>query len=245
MNDNYSDMNLWDHVEELRWRLIKSILAIGIGSIITYLYSDWLMYVLILPTKSILVNLHLQVLKVTSMFMIKLSIALFGGVVLGFPIIVYQIWRFISPAFENRHGFVVFFSLLFSSIFSFFGMSFAYFIIIPFSLSFFTSINSEIVDVAYNFTLEGYILYILWIIFGCGILFQLPIISTLFTRIGILTPAFLREYRKFSIIIFFIIAAILTPPDPLSQVLIVLPLLLLYEFSILISILFTPSNVKV
>ena len=122
------------------------------------------------------------------------------------------------------------------------GVGFAYFIIFPFSLAFFTSLTSDAVDVAYNFTLEGYLAYILWMVFGCGLLFQLPVISIFFTKIGILTPAFLREYRKFAIVVFLLLGAILTPPDPLSQILIVMPLLLLYEFSILISKLFKPKN---
>jgi sec-independent protein translocase protein TatC len=121
-------------------------------------------------------------------------------------------------------------------------MCYAYFVIIPFSLAFFTSLTSESVDVAYNITLEGYLIYILWLIFGCGLLFQLPVVSVFFTKIGILTPAFLQEYRKFSIVIFFIFGAMLTPPDPISQILIVVPLILLYEFSILISQLFKPKD---
>ena len=96
--------------------------------------------------------------------------------------------------------------------------------------------------VDYNFTLEGYLIYILWLIFGCGLLFQLPVISIFFTRIGILTPAFLKQYRKYAIVLAFILAAILTPPDPISQILIVIPLLLLYEFSILISKILKPKD---
>ena len=121
-------------------------------------------------------------------------------------------------------------------------MSFAYFVIIPFSLSFFTSLTAETIDIAYNFTLEGYLVYILWLIFGCGLLFQLPVVSIFFTKIGFLTPAFLREYRKLAIVVFLILGAILTPPDPVSQILIVVPLIILYEFSILISKLFKPKD---
>ena len=176
------------------------------------------------------------------MFAVKLSVALFGGMVLGLPVIFYQIWRFISPAFENKYGVAVVLTILFTSIFFLLGMSFAYFVIIPFSLSFFTSLTAETIDVAYNFTLEGYLMYILWLIFGCGLLFQLPVVSIFFTKIGILTPAFLREYRKFAIVVFLIVGAILTPPDPVSQILIVVPLIILYEFSILISKLFKPKD---
>jgi len=242
MNNQSLEMPFWDHLEELRWRLIKSIIAILIGAGFSYAYSDIIMYWLINPTESLSIDLNLQVLKITSMFTVKLSVALFGGMILGLPVILYQFWRFISPAFEDKYGVAVIFTVLFSSAFFLLGMSFAYFVIIPFSLAFFTSLTAETIDVAYNFTLEGYLMYILWLIFGCGLLFQLPVISIFFTKIGILTPAFLREYRKFAVVVFLILGAVLTPPDPVSQILIVVPLIILYEFSILISKLFKPKD---
>ena len=242
MTSQSPEMPFWDHLEELRWRLIKSISAILMGAVITYNYADIIMYWLINPTESLSIDLNLQVLKITSMFTVKLSVALFGGMILGLPVILYQFWRFISPAFEDKYGVAVIFTVLFSSAFFLLGMSFAYFVIIPFSLSFFTSLTAETIDVAYNFTLEGYLMYILWLIFGCGLLFQLPVISIFFTKIGILTPVFLREYRKFAVVIFLILGAVLTPPDPVSQILIVVPLIILYEFSILISKLFKPKD---
>ena len=242
MNNQSPEMPFWDHLEELRWRLIKSIIAILIGAGFSYAYSDIIMYWLINPTESLSIDLNLQVLKITSMFTVKLTVALFGGMILGLPVILYQFWRFISPAFEDKYGVAVIFTVLFSSAFFLLGMSFAYFVIIPFSLVFFTSLTTETIDVAYNFTLEGYLMYILWLIFGCGLLFQLPVISIFFTKIGILTPAFLREYRKFAIVVFLILGAVLTPPDPVSQILIVVPLIILYEFSILISKLFQPKD---
>ena len=242
MTQSSSEMPFWDHLEELRWRLIKSIFTIIIGAVITYKFSDSIIFWLIFPTESLSINLNLQVLKITSMFTVKISVALFGGIILGLPLILYQFWRFVSPAFEDKHGLAVIFTILFSTGFFVLGMCFAYFIIIPFSLSFFTSLTSESVDVAYNFTLEGYLTYILWLIFGCGLLFQLPVLSTFLTKIGLLTPAFLREYRKFAIVVFLIVGAVLTPPDPISQILIVVPLSLLYEFSILISTLFKPKD---
>ena len=242
MNNQSPEMPFWDHLEELRWRLIKSIIAILIGAGFSYAYSDIIMYWLINPTESLSIDLNLQVLKITSMFTVKLSVALFGGIILGLPVILYQFWRFISPAFEDKYGVAVIFTVLFSSAFFLLVMSFDYFVIIPFSLSFFTSLTAETIDVAYNFTLEGYLMYILWLIFGCGLLFQLPVISIFFTKIGILTPAFLREYRKFAVVVFLILGAVLTPPDPVSQILIVVPLIILYEFSILICKLFTPKD---
>ena len=235
MDNKQTEMPFWDHLEELRWRLIKSIIFILLGAFVTYYYSDQIMKWLITPTDSLSIDLNLQVLKVTSMFTIKLSVALFGGMIAGLPVIIYQFWRFISPAFDVKHGISVLLTILFSSFFFIIGMSFAYFIIIPFSLSFFTSLTSDFITIDYNFTLEGYLIYVLWLIFGCGILFQLPVISIFFTRIGIFTPEFLKQYRKYAIIMSLILSAMLTPPDPISQVLIVLPLLCLYELSILIS----------
>ena len=235
-------MPFWDHLEELRWRLIKSILTIIMGAGITYNFSDTIMHWFIIPTESLSIDLNLQVLKITSMFTVKLSVALFGGIILSMPVILYQFWRFITPAFEDKSGLTIFIAVLFSSVFFILGMFFAYFVIIPFSLAFFTSLTSESMNVAYNFTLEGYLIYILWLIFGCGLIFQLPVISIFFTKIGILTPAYLREYRKFAIVLFLILGAMLTPPDPVSQILIVVPLILLYEFSILISKLFKPKD---
>ena len=242
MLNNHSEMIFWDHLEEFRWRLIKSISAIFFGALVAYHFADLIMYWLILPTKSLRIDLNLQVLKITSMFSIKLSIALFGGIIIALPIILYQFWRFISPAFENKYGLLVLLSIFFSSAFFLLGMCFAYFIIIPFSLTFFTNLKSEIIEVGYNFTLDGYLIYLLWLIFGSGLLFQLPVVSIFFTKVGVLTPDFLREYRKFALIIFLILGAILTPPDPISQILIVFPLVLLYELSIIISKIFKPKD---
>ena len=102
MKQDKTEMPFWDHLEELRWCLIKSILAIFIGAVITYNYADVIMHWLIIPTESLSIDMNLQVLKVTSMFTVKLSIALFGGIFMGLPVIMYQFWRFISPAFEKK-----------------------------------------------------------------------------------------------------------------------------------------------
>ena len=98
--------------------------------------------------------------------------------------------------------------------------------------------TSNVVAVDYNFTLDGYLIYVMWLLFACGLIFQLPIITVMGTKIGILTPPFLRHYRKYAIVSFLIVGALLTPPDPLSQLLIFIPLVLLYEFSIFVSWIF-------
>jgi sec-independent protein translocase protein TatC len=229
------EMPFWNHVEELRWRLFKSLLAIVLGALITHYFSDALLAKLIEPSTILNFPLNLQVLKVTSMFMVKVGMALMGGIILSLPVIFYQIWCFISPAFEKKYNFPVIFIVVFSTLFFATGLIFGYNILVPFSLEFFTSMTSTTVNINYNFTLEGYLIYIMWLLFACGLIFQLPVITILGAKIGILTPPFLRHYRKYAIVSFLIIGALLTPPDPLSQLLIFCPLVFLYEFSIFIS----------
>ena len=229
----------WDHVEELRWRLLKSLLAIVLGAIITHFFSDDLLIRLIEPSTVLDLPLDLQVLKVTSMFMVKVGIALMGGIIIALPIIFYQTWCFISPMFKEKHNTTVIFIVGFSTILFIMGLMFGYLILIPFSLEFFISMTSTRVDVDYNFTLDGYLIYVMWLLFACGLTFQLPVITAIGTKVGIFTPPFLRHYRNYAIIFFLIIGAILTPPDPLSQLLIFFPLVFLYEFSIFVSWIFT------
>ena len=169
------------------------------------------------------------------MFTIKLGISLMGGIILSIPILFFQFWRFVSPAIEENYTIQIIGIVLFSSIFFFGGLLFAYSVIIPYTLSFFTSMTFQDFPVNYNYTLDGYLNYILWLILTCGILFQLPVVTFFFSKIGLLTPAFLRHYRKYVFVFFLILAAVLTPPDPLSQILIVIPLMILYEISLFMS----------
>ena len=231
-------MPFWEHVEELRWRIFKSLFAIIVGAVFTHYFSDDVLTKLIEPSKDLNLPLNLQVLKVTSMFMIKVGMALMGGIIIALPIILYQIWSFISPAFKETHNASVIFIVGFSTVFFSIGLFFGYNVLIPFSLSFFTSMTSSSVNIDYNFTLDGYLIYVMWLMFASGLIFQLPIIAIMGTKIGLLTPAFLKHYRKYAIVAFLIMGALLTPPDPLSQLMIFIPLVLLYEFSIFISWMF-------
>ena len=236
-------MSFWEHLEDLRWCIIKSLLAVVVGGILSYLYSDKLLEILIIPTNDLGIELNLQVLKVTSMFIIKLSISIMGGIILGLPVISYQFYKFISPAFQEVTNFSIIIVVFVAFIFFLMGLSFGFFILIPFSLNFFTSLTSGSVLVDYNFTLDGYLQYVIWLIFICGLVFQLPIVSYFLTKIGLLTPPFLRHYRKYAFVIFLLFGAILTPPDPISQILIVIPMILLYEFSIFISWIFRKEEI--
>ena len=168
--------------------------------------------------------------------MIKWGIAFIGGLILGIPVITFQLWKFIAPGLLKNERKYVFPIVLFSFISFIAGVLFAYFIIIPFSLNFFSSMGY--VDVENNFSINYYFSYILWLIFSSGLLFQLPVLVVIFTLIGILTPPFMRHYRRHSFITILILSALITPPDPISLLMMSLPLILLYELSIILCSIF-------
>ncbi len=227
-------MTFWDHIDELRSRVLKSILSLIIFSLVSYIYSNHIISILLHPLEIIEMSNNIQVLSVTTLFFTKVSISIISGIFFSLPFLLYQIWVFIYPLFSIRKS-NAFFLFILSLLFSLMGILFAYFIILPNSLYFFTSISDNEIAINYNFTLDGYISYISWILLGCCILFQLPVITILGSIIGLFTPDFLKQYRRLGLVFFMIISAIITPPDPISQLFVFFPLTILYEFSILIS----------
>jgi len=231
---NKSEMPFWGHVSEVRERLIKTLIAMALFTSIAYIFSDYAIQLLAQPKINHMDKINLQVLKITSMFMIKIYISMVAGLMLSMPVILYQIWRFISPAIDKKISISVMAMFLMSSVFFMFGAYFSYTIIIPLSITFFTSLSSSYVPVDYNITLENYMTYVIWMIFVAGLVFQLPIVSIIFKKLGLIDYRTLADNRRYSILAIFVISALLTPPDPFSQILFVIPLLILYEFSILI-----------
>jgi len=231
---NKSEMPFWGHVSEVRERLIKTLIAMALFTSIAYIFSDYAIQLLAQPKINHMDKINLQVLKITSMFMIKIYISMVTGLMLSMPVILYQIWRFISPAIDKKISISVMAMFLMSSVFFMFGAYFSYTIIIPLSITFFTSLSSSYVPVDYNITLENYMTYVIWMIFVAGLVFQLPIVSIIFKKLGLIDYRTLADNRRYSILAIFVISALLTPPDPFSQILFVIPLLILYEFSILI-----------
>jgi len=227
-------MPFWNHVDELRYRLIKSLITVIVFSIIAYFFSDNLLQIISQPNFQIMDKVNLQVLKVTSMFMIKIYLSLIIGLMFSMPVILYQFWRFVSPAIDSKINFTTLLLFAMSTIFFISGAYFAYTSIIPISISFFTSLTSEVIAVDYNITLENYLNYVIWMIFVGGLVFQLPIISIIFKKMGIINHKMLQNGRRYAILIIVIVAAILTPPDPFSQLLFSVPLVILYEISIII-----------
>lgn len=242
MKSTEQSMSFIDHLEEFRWRLIKSILSIIIGGLITFFFIDNFLDLLLLPLSNVDSKnpVNLQVLSVQGMFIIKWTIALVGGIIFSVPIITYQIWKFIAPGlYANEKGFVL--PLVLFSFLSFTtGILFSYFILIPYCLNFFASLSGD--TVLNNFSINHYFSFITWMLLGSGIVFQLPVISLLLSIIGLLTPPFMRHYRRHSIVAIFILSSFITPPDPVSMLVMALPLIILYEISIGISWLVNRNN---
>ena len=235
MSSGNKSMSFIDHLEELRWRIIKILSSIIFGGILTFFFIDFFLELLLKPLDNTNSDnpINLQVLSVQGMFIIKWSIALIGGVVLAIPVITFQIWKFISPGlYANEKGFVL--PLVFFSFVSFLlGIIFSYTILIPYCLNFFASLSGE--TVLNNFSINHYFSFITWLLLGCGIVFQLPVVSFLLSTIGLLTPAFMRHMRRHAIVIIFILSSFITPPDPVSMLVMAFPLIILYELSIGVS----------
>jgi len=233
-------MTFLEHLEELRWRIIKSLISVAILTIAAFAVSDYVLNWLLLPAEKVNVPLSLQVLKVQAIFVIKLEIALIVGVILSLPVILYQIWAFIAPGLHDSEKKYIW-PLIFFSMLSFMvGGAFAYYVIIPYTLDFFLGLAP--VNVANNIAIDFYFGFLLRLILVFGVVFELPVLSVILSRLGLISPSFLRKYRRHAIVIFFIAAAILTPPDPTTQVLLAVPLVLLYEVTIFISYVFTKKR---
>ena len=226
-------MGFLDHLEELRWRFIKSLLAIIVGSAISFGYIDRILEILLYPTRNTTNSINLQVLSVQGMFLIKWFISFISGLIIALPILIYQFWKFVAPGLkinEKKYAFpVVFFAFTSFMI----GISFGYFILIPFSLEFFSGISSGHVE--NKFSIQYYFSFLTWLMLGSGLIFQLPVVSLLLSAIGLLTPPFMRHYRRHSIIVIMVLSSFITPPDPISMLIMAFPLILLYELSIGVS----------
>jgi len=233
MTDEKHSMPFLDHLEELRWRLVKSLGSVLIGAVITFFFIDELIDILIRPTQDLSAPMDLQVLKVQGMFMIKWGIALIGGVVLALPVLTYQLWKFIAPGLylnEKKYAAPL---IIFTYLSFLIGLIFAYTVIIPFSLDFFTSVGMS--GIQNNFSINYYFNFITWLMLGSGFIFELPVLVFILSVVGLLTPAFMSHYRRHAGIVILILSAFITPPDPVSLVLMSIPLLALYEISIGVS----------
>jgi len=234
------EMPFLDHLEELRWRLIKSVIAVFVLTVISFYFSDIFLDMLLYSATNINQDINLQVLKVQTVFIIKLEIALIFGVVLGLPVILYQLYAFIAPGLLGKERRYIWPVIFFATLSFLVGATFAYMIIVPLALNFFLGLAPE--NVTNQIALDFYFGFIARIIIVFGVVFELPVISLFLTKIGLLTPQILKRYRRYAIVTMFVGAAILTPPDPTTQVMLAIPLLVLYEATIWISYFFAKKK---
>ncbi len=228
------EMSFWDHLEELRSRLIWSLVGIAIGTAACAFFADAIVNKFLLaPAIHANPPLKIQNLKPYGQLMLYMEIVFIAGAIVSLPNTIYQFWKFVQPALYPNERKYVTSIVFFSSFFFLLGGSFGYFILIPNALSFFSGFGSpsieNIIDV------QAYFGFITGMILACGVVFELPMLSFFLAKIGIINQQFLKKYRRHAVIVILLVAAAITPgPDVASQVMVAIPLYLLYEVSIIV-----------
>lgn len=247
------EMSFLEHLEELRWHLIRSVIAIVVLMIVAFLFKNFIFDKVILAPKDpdfvtnrllcslsekLCINqkpVNLISIKMSGQITTHIVVSLVAGLILAFPVIIYEFWRFLKPALHSNEAKHAKGAVLASSLLFFTGVLFGYYLLTPLSVHFLTTyqISESVVN---QINVRSFIGTITSICLATGVVFELPIIAFFLTKIGVITPAFMRKYRKHAIVVIFIVAAIITPPDVFSQMLVAIPLLLLYEISIFVSV---------
>lgn len=229
------EMSFLDHLEELRWRVVKAVMGLLAAVVVCSIFSDWIVNeVIIRPGR--LTNPPIDLINTVpygqiTFYMVTVVMSAF---ILTSPWILYQIWKFIQPGLLPRErkyisGIVFFTTFCFLA-----GVSFAYFVMLPYMLQFFATFGT--VGIQNMISVSEYISFVLQLVLLSGLIFELPMVSYFLARLGILTPAFMRHYRRHSIVVILIVAAVVTPTtDPFTMGIFAVPMFLLYEFSILIA----------
>jgi len=238
-----SKLPLTDHLEELRKRIITCLIAVGIGFVISYFFAEQLFLILAHPLSDILPEDNSFIFTgITEGFFTYLKLAFFAGIFLSAPVILHQIWCFVAPGlYNNEKKYVVPFVML-STIFFIGGTMFGYFAVFPIAFKFFLGYNTDQIRMLPS--IREYLSFSFKFLLAFGIVFELPIFVLFLSKLGIVNEQQLRTNRKFVIIAIFIVAAFLTPPDVISQVLMAVPLLFLYELSIIIARVFGKKRVE-
>lgn len=256
-NSPEKEMSFLDHLEELRWHLVRSTLAVVVLGVVAFIFKRFIFDTLIFgPSKvsfwtyRVFCDLsqslgldafcfqempfRIQSRTMSGQFSAHMWTSIYAGIIVAFPYILYEFWKFISPGLKEKErkssrGFIIIASFLF-----FLGVLFGYYIITPLSINFLGnySVSEEVIN---QFDLDSYISLVRTSVLASGIIFELPILIYILTKLGILTPEILKKYRKFALIIVLVLSAIITPPDVASQIIVAIPILILYEASIFIS----------
>jgi len=222
-------MGFIDHLEELRRRLLKAAITIVIFSVVAFYFADKLVQFIRIPLRD---EIQLYNIQVTGAFYAYMKIAIITGIIASLPVVFYQMWAFIAPGLYKREKLTILPLVFISTILFLIGAAFCYIMVLPLAFEFLMSFSEG--QVINNITISSYISFVglLLVAFGCG--FQLPIIAYFLGRMGIITSRMLSKARRYAIVGILIIAAIITPPDVFTQVLLAIPLYILYEISILV-----------
>ncbi|HRE39825.1 MAG TPA: twin-arginine translocase subunit TatC [Ignavibacteria bacterium] len=229
------EMSFLDHLEELRWRIIKALIGVILAAIVVSIFVNFIVEnILLAPATKTTPPLTIINIQPFGQFTLYIEVILIGGALLSIPNIIYQFWKFIEPALKPTEKKYISSIVVFSSVCFIAGIVFAYFVILPTSLEFLAKFGTSVIQ--NNISIDYYMSFIISLCLAAGVIFELPMVSFFLSKIGILTPEFMRKYRKHSVVIILILAALLTPsPDITSQLLLGIPLLILYEISIIIS----------
>lgn len=233
------EMPFLDHLEELRWRLIKSIVTVIVCAIGVYFFSEQVLAFLIAPYNDAATQSDsgaaqkLIFLSPTGGFMVRIKISIFSAILIGLPVIFYQIWQFVVPGLLGKEKKLVPVVAFFSTLCFLTGALFCYLVVLRFGLRFLLSFETS--DLVATISVNEYLGFVTMLILVFGLIFELPVLALFLTKIGLLTPAFMRHYRRHGIVGMVILSAVVTPPDVFTQLLLAGPLVLLYEISILIS----------
>ena len=254
-NQERAEMSFIEHLEVLRGHLFRSVLAIAAGAIVFIVYNSFFVREVLMgpthadfPTYKWLcklghaiglgdnmcmkdIGLKMQSTSVSGQFSMYFTLIFVGGIIVAFPYIFWEFWRFIKPALTKKElsktrGVIFWVSFLF-----FLGITFGYFIIAPYTVNFFANFQLDD-NIENRWTITSYIDTLVPLILGTGLAFQLPLVMFFLAKVGLMSPDFLRRNRKYAIVIILILAGVITPPDVISQVICTIPLMLLYEISI-------------
>ncbi len=227
------EMSFLDHIEELRWRIIYSIIGILIFTIVAWIFIDPLIEIVLLkPARD--ANASLQNLRPFGQLFLYVQVAIVVGIVASLPNIFYQLWKFIAPALKKKERKYILWIVFFSTFCFLAGIAFAYFVMLPLTMKFAAQFGTA--EISNEFAIDEYMSIIISVMLAAGVVCELPMISFFLSKLGILTPKFMRKYRRHAIVIILVLSAFLTPgADPVSQIILAVPLVLLYEISIFIS----------
>lgn len=252
VDENEKNMSFFDHISELRGHIIRALIAVFLGGILAFVYNEFVIDTILFGPRSKdfityrwLCSLNKNAcfdgftftvinMDVTGQFIMHIMIAFITGLIVAFPYIIYEFWRFFKPALKPAEqkqttGIIFVSSLLFIA-----GVLFGYFLLAPVSLFFMA--NYSISDqIANNWTIQSYMSFITMLTVATGLIFELPLVMFFLAKLGLINSQFLKKYRRYAILIIIIVAAIVTPPDVGSQILVSIPLLILYEVGVIIT----------